>query len=109
MDLSAGLSRVEANVMFANTEMVKNKTSAEVFKQVANTELNNPRNIAKIKALDALRSVHKANYVSLSQASRLNISSALSEAIPNPTEFIQVLEDGRFATKTTVEDIKSLM
>lgn len=86
-----------------------NKTSIEVFKQVAEAELNNPRNIARIKALDALRATHKANYVSLSQAQRLNISSALSQAMPDVKEFVEVMEAGKFGTKTTIEQIKQLM
>lgn len=85
------------------------KTSIEVFSQVAEAELNNPRNIARIKALDALRSSEKSPYVSLSQAQRLHISRALSVAIPDAKEFLQVVEDGKFATKTATEAMKQLL
>ena len=76
------------------------KAIVEAFK----LDIKSDRNVAKIKALDALRQVSGLPLASLKQAERLNSISACAEVFKDTKEFTSVIQHSGIATKSFLND-----
>ena len=81
----------------------KTKTPAVVL-ELFRADIKSDRNIAKIKALDALRQVTGMPLASLKQAERLNGISACAKVFPDMKEFTSVIQHSGIATKSFLND-----